>query len=373
MKIDCTQATIMIIDDEPENLNVLSETLRQNGWTVQAFPGGAMALAAAREDPPDVVLLDIRMPGMNGYDVCHLFKADDALRAIPIIFISALSAAQDIAVGLECGGVDYIAKPFRQAEVRARVQVHLALRRAYLNLDQANVQLRVLEHDRDLLGHLLVQDLRSPLQEVRTQLERIANEAGGTLHPDHRNDLCAAIHGTRRLSQIVSTGVYLSRMVYEGIPLHLKAVKANEIIAAACTQIAAPTPSHRIVTAISADCPALLCDAGLSELIVANLLAHALKHAPLTSEIVLGAQPDPAGVRIWVRYQGAAIAASHPRGAFARFGATSPLSSKLAHATSLTMAFCKLMIEAQGGTLGVEGEFTRASYVWFTLPAAPAQ
>ena len=89
------QTTVMIIDDEPENLNVLGETLPQNAWGVRAFPSGEMALAAAREEPPDVVLLDIRMPGMDGYEVCRRFKADEALRAIPILFISALSAAQD--------------------------------------------------------------------------------------------------------------------------------------------------------------------------------------------------------------------------------------------------------------------------------------
>lgn len=371
MKIDCDQATIMIIDDEPENLNVLGEILRQNNWNVRAFPSGSMALAAAREEPPDVVLLDILMQGMDGYDVCRLFKADDALRAIPIIFVSALSAAQDIAEGLRCGGVDYITKPIRQAEVRARVQVHLSLRRAFLKLNQTHVQLCVLEHDRDLLGHLLVQDLRSPLQEVRTQLEHIEKDGGGTLNPEHRDALCAAIHGTRRLSQIVSTGVYLGRMIHEGIPLHLKVVEANEIIAAACAQV--PSTTHRIATPIAANCPALLCDASLSELIVANLLAHALKHAPLNSEVALGAQSDPAGVRIWARVQGAAMTASHPCGAFSRFGATAPLSSKLAHVTSLAMAFCKVMVEAQGGAFGVEDEFAHGNCIWFTLPAAPAR
>lgn len=373
MKTDCDQATIMIIDDEPENLNVLGATLCQNGWNVRAFPGGALALAAARDKPPDVVLLDIRMPGMDGYEVCHHFKADEALRAIPIILVSALSAAEDIAVGLECGGVDYITKPFHQIEVLARVQVHLALRQAYLKLDQAHAQLSVLEHDRDLLGHLLVQDLRRPLQQVRTQLERIENEGSGALNPDHRDDLRAAIHGTRHLSQIVSTGVYLSRMVHEGIPLHLTAVPADEIIAVACAHIVVPPTSHRIATSVAAGCPELLCDASLSELIVVNLLAHVLKYAPLNSEIVLGAQPDPAGVRVWVRAQGGAIDTSHSRGAFERFGVIISSSSKLAHATSLAMAYCKLMVEAQGGDLGMEDESAQVRCIWFTLPAVATQ
>jgi two-component system sensor histidine kinase/response regulator len=245
------------------------------------------------------VLLDIRMPGMDGYELCRQFKADEALRSIPILFISALSAAEDIAAGFERGGVDYIAKPFRQSEVLARVRVHLALRAAYAGLAQAHTRLGSLERDRDLLTQMLVQDLRSPLREISRRLEILENEAAENLSEHNREGLSAAIHSTRRVSQMVSTVVYLRRMVDEGIPLHRRAVPAHEIFAAARAQTLDPAACHRITETIADTCPALLCDANLSELIVANLLANALKRAPDESRIVLGAEPDPGGVRIW--------------------------------------------------------------------------
>ena len=128
MKTPSDPVNIMIIDDEVENLNVLELMLREKNWIVWAFRSGEMALASARETPPDLVLLDIRMPGMDGLEVCRQFKADAALRAIPILFISALSATADIAAGFERGGADYIVKPFRQFEVLVRVRAQLALR-----------------------------------------------------------------------------------------------------------------------------------------------------------------------------------------------------------------------------------------------------
>ena len=95
MSINSDPVTIMIIDDEPENLNVLGEMLRQEGWNIRAFPRGDLALAAAGDEAPDIILLDVRMPGMDGYEVCRRFKADDRLRSIPVIFLSAFSEPAD--------------------------------------------------------------------------------------------------------------------------------------------------------------------------------------------------------------------------------------------------------------------------------------
>jgi len=137
--------TIAIVDDQPENLNVLEAALARAGYRVVVFPRGELALAAAREEPPDLGLFDVRMPDLDGYELCRRFKADERLRDIPILFISALSATEDIAAGFECGGVDYIAKPFHEVEVLARVRTHLALRQAYLELAKAFERIKTLQ------------------------------------------------------------------------------------------------------------------------------------------------------------------------------------------------------------------------------------
>lgn len=137
--------TVAIVDDEPENLRVLEASLSQLGYRVAVFPRGELALAAALEEPPDLGLFDVRMPGLDGYELCRRFKAEERLRDIPIIFISGLSAAEDIAAGFACGGVDYITKPIREVEVLARVRTHLAFRRAYLELAKAMARIKTLQ------------------------------------------------------------------------------------------------------------------------------------------------------------------------------------------------------------------------------------
>jgi CheY-like chemotaxis protein len=124
---------IMIVDDNPANLKLLDEMLRQRAYEVRSFPRGRLALAAAERDPPDLILLDVTMPEMNGYEVCELLKSNAALSGVPVIFVSALNATEDKIRGFQSGGVDYISKPFQFEEVHARVETHLKLRRAQLS------------------------------------------------------------------------------------------------------------------------------------------------------------------------------------------------------------------------------------------------
>ena len=132
---------ILIVDDTIANLRLLSNMLTQQGYKVRGVPNGSLALIGAQSASPDLILLDINMPDMNGYEVCQHLKADDRTRDIPIIFISALDEAMDKVKAFTAGGVDYISKPVQLEEVLARVENHLALRRLQQQLQEANTEL----------------------------------------------------------------------------------------------------------------------------------------------------------------------------------------------------------------------------------------
>jgi sigma-B regulation protein RsbU (phosphoserine phosphatase) len=129
---------VLIVDDTPANLRLLSQILAEQGYRVRAVSSGARALESARTSPPSLILLDIRMPELNGFDVCERLKAWPATRDVPVIFISALNDVQDKLRAFRTGGVDYITKPFQIDEVLARVETHLALRRLQQQLLAAN-------------------------------------------------------------------------------------------------------------------------------------------------------------------------------------------------------------------------------------------
>jgi adenylate cyclase len=123
------QGDILVVDDTPANLQLLTKMLTVEGYGVRAVTSGAMALTVVHHSPPELILLDIRMPQMDGYEVCRKLKANPQTAAIPVIFLSALAETEDKANALKAGAVDYITKPFQIAEVIMRVKTHLTLRR----------------------------------------------------------------------------------------------------------------------------------------------------------------------------------------------------------------------------------------------------
>ena len=146
-----TAGNLLIVDDKPANLRLLAAMLTKQGYKVRSAISGSLALTAARAAPPELILLDINMPEMNGYEVCQQMKADEKLRDIPIIFISALDETEDKVNAFTVGGVDYITKPFQLEEVLARVRTHLSLRNLQKELQEAN---RKFKEELDLAGQV---------------------------------------------------------------------------------------------------------------------------------------------------------------------------------------------------------------------------
>jgi putative two-component system response regulator len=143
---------ILIVDDTPANLQILSDMLRERGYKVRPVSSGKLALQAAIASPPDLILLDITMPELDGYEVCERLKAQDSLKNIPVIFISALHETMDKVRAFSVGGVDYLTKPFQIEEVEARIATHLKLRTCQVDLERHNhhLQLLVMEQVKEI-------------------------------------------------------------------------------------------------------------------------------------------------------------------------------------------------------------------------------
>lgn len=167
---------VLIVDDTPANLRLLTALLSEHGHTVHAANGAEPALRFLQATPPDIVLLDIRMPGMNGYEVCAMLKADPATRDIPVIFISAADQAQDKVQAFAAGGVDYVVKPFQSDEVLARVATHLTLRSL-----QRDLEARVEERTAELLR------AREDVMRQQRLLQGIIDHSAALIHVKARD------------------------------------------------------------------------------------------------------------------------------------------------------------------------------------------
>jgi len=184
-----SETTILVVDDAPENIALLSRVFRKYGYHIQVADNGAQAIEIAQTMLPDIILLDINMPVMDGLEACAHLKEDERTRDIPVIFISALDNIEDKSKAFQVGGVDYIIKPFEYEEVQARVEAHLVLRRLRVQLEQANQELAArveeLTNSRELLAERerrlsafvnALPNLSFVLDEQGRYLEVIANE-----------------------------------------------------------------------------------------------------------------------------------------------------------------------------------------------------
>ena len=157
--------TILAVDDTRQNLAIIKSLLVPD-YTVKAATSGALALQIAESQPPDLILLDIMMPDMNGYEICRRLKSNEQTRDIPVIFVTALDQSEDEAQGLELGAVDYITKPIKPPILRARIRTHIALAEAYRQLSVQNKALIEAARLRDDVENITRHDLKSPLNAI---------------------------------------------------------------------------------------------------------------------------------------------------------------------------------------------------------------
>jgi len=362
-----TSTNIMVVDDTPANLQLLHQMLRENAYRVLAFTDGRMALTAAAKSPPDLILLDIKMPGMDGFEVCERLKADEVLKEIPVIFISALSETIDKVKAFAVGGVDYITKPFQFEEVNARIETHLEIRRQKRELQQTYDKLSELETLRDSLVHMIVHDLRSPLTVVTgylqlAEMEQLSKEAGEYVGK--------AIIATGTLLEMISTLLDVSKMEAGLMTIERADVDMRDIVSETIRMIQ-PLKGLRCITITSPEeMETLAGDAALIKRVIQNLISNAIKFTDKdTGIITVGIEVvDKEMVRVSVVDNGHGIPLEYREKVFDKFTQVAATKQGHQYSSGLGLTFCKLAVESHGGRIGLESEVGKGSTFWFELP-----
>ena len=361
-------ASILVVDDTPANLQVLVGLLKERGHRVRPVLEGRLALRAAKAEVPDLILLDINMPDMNGFEVCEQLKADPKLADTPVIFISGNTETVDKVRAFSVGGVDYVTKPFQMAEVEARVATHLELRRKRRELQESLEALRRLETLRDSLVHMVVHDLRSPLAAISACLEVIKWDA----EEQHRQELAAdvetALHATRTIIRLVNSVLDVSKM--EGAEMRLQLVPADIAAVAreSVDELESLVGTRQLVREWPEDPVMAIVDRDVVSRVLQNLLGNALKFTPATGAITVEVEANDDMVRVAVSDTGPGIPREYRERVFEKFGQVDAVSRGQRFSTGLGLTFCRLAVEAHGGHIGVDSEVGRGSTFWFVLP-----
>lgn len=358
---------ILIVDDTPANLELLAGILSHRAYEARPFLSGRLALAAARLDPPDLILLDIHMPEMDGLDVCKQLKADDRLRDIPVIFITARTEMADKVEAFALGAVDYVTKPFHADEVRARVEAHLEIRRQERALRESYEHLQELERSRDSMVHMLVHDLRSPLMGILASLSLAREEA---LPPAVAECIHLAMNSTETIIEMVSSVLDVSKLEAARMPLEISRADLGELADAAVRAIEPSRGQRRLRLSVPTNLGRIGVDAGLIRRVMQNLLDNALKftsHASGVIEVTIAATAD-GGQRVAIIDNGPGIPEEFRPRIFDKFFQVQVRQRTGLRSTGLGLTFCKLAIDAHGGQIGVDSTVGQGSTFWFELP-----
>lgn len=360
---------ILVVDDTAENLRLLANMLGDKGFEIRPVTSGRQALQAAERSAPDLVLLDITMPEMDGYEVCRRLKEQAKLRDIPVIFLTALTETADKLKAFSVGGVDYISKPFQIDEVLARVNVHLALRRAQKELVSNYERLRELEKVRDHLTHLMVHDMRSPLAVIMGNLDYIRMLLEEAPSTEIAETVAAAARGVSHLTSLTNDMLDVSRMEEGKLPLNLESCDVVALAREVAEGISTLDPTRTIT--VDRDGPVQAsCDVRIVRRILQNLLSNAVKHTPDGSAVRVTAAEAGDKIRVSVIDSGRGVPLEAREKIFEKFGAVETRADQKYHSVGLGLAFCKLAVQAHGGRIGVDSGEPCGSVFWFELTSA---
>ncbi len=361
-------ADILIVDDTPTNLDVLAEMLEGQGCSARPVPSGVLALQSARAQPPDLILLDVNMPEMDGYEVCQRLKADANLKDIPVIFISALHDTLDKVQGFAAGAVDYITKPFQFEEVKARLQTHLRTYRMQKELEQQYAAMKKLEELKDNLTHMIVHDMASPIQTIAVAVDLVLSGETGQ-GPEQVEVLSRASDASRNLTEMVNSLLDISRMESGQMPLRLTGTDLRHLADGAAKAMHLLAAAKKIRLTVQGPPVPLHGDPDLIRRVFINLLGNALKFTPAGGEVIVTISTSDGWARAEVRDTGLGIPEEYHERIFEKFGQVEARHQGHEHSSGLGLTFCRLAVVAHGGRIGVQSRLGAGSTFWFVLPA----
>ena len=380
-----TKSSILIVDDTPANVAVLAEHLDSHGFGVMVAEEGEEAITRARLTRPDMILLDVMMPGLSGFDTCKQLKADPLTRDIPVIFMTALSNIADKMAGYEAGAVDFITKPFHTDEVLARVNTHLSLQKmrsrllAQNSLLQQEIAVRkeaesvLAERSGELarsnaqleqMAYVASHHLQQPLGMVGGYLQSLAQRHVGRLDADAVQLVDLAVEGVGKMQSVVDVLLTYSQLGTKGDPFKMTDCAAvMETVQAALRPALEGSGAQIECVAL----PVVLGDAAQLALLLQNLLANALKfRATQAPRIILRASAAGRFWRFELEDNGIGIAKDRAPRIFDMFQRLH--SQDTQPATGMGLAICKKIVERHGGRIWVEPAPLQGSVFVFTLP-----
>ncbi len=380
-------ATVLVVDDEPHNLEVLEGFLHLEGFNVLTAEDGEAALLSLPAGRPDLVLLDVRMPGLDGFEVCRRIKNNPATAFVPVVIVTALQGTQERVRGAAAGADEFLTKPFDHTELITRVKALLRIKQYHDQVTAANAGLerRVSERTAELeralaelrgLDHLKSQfitnvshELRTPLQHVKGYIDLLAEGAMGNLTPKQAEGLSLTQEAVERLEKVVYDIVDFSTLDEDALifePIYLLDVCRSVINGYT------PMANRRkvsITLSMANDLPLVVADRVAVTRVLQHLLDNAIKFGPANQVVQIQVDKRGERVRLAVRDHGPGLAPAEIDRIFDVFYQVDGSATRKAGGLGVGLALVRKLVQAHGSEVTVKSELGQGSTFAFDLEA----
>lgn len=353
--------SILVIDDEPDNFDVIETLLNQQDYELHYAANGQEAIDSLDIYQPDLILLDVMMPGIDGIEVCRQIKATSKWQAIPIIMVTALDSKSDLARCLNAGADDFISKPINALELRARVQSMLRIKQQYDDL-QSLLKLR------EDMVQMLIHDLRNPLTGILLNLELLRSpDYPKEKHPyklDQLHDSASILEG------LIDDLLQMALIESDRLDLNLTEVEIGGLIQSAVGKFESIATQKNLAIVVrlpESNQRKISVDPPLFQRVIDNLLSNAIKFSPRRSQIIINVEFLNANINIQVIDSGPGVPVELQKTIFQKYeiGTKMPDVSQI----GLGLAFCKMVVEAHQGQILVKKNEPKGAIFEITLAA----
>ena len=352
--------TVLVVDDNATNRALAKETLEDEGYRIVLASGGVEALAAFEAEAPDCVVLDVRMPDMDGFAVCERLRKTPGGETVPILFLTALRDVDTFEHALRAGGDDFVTKPVRPAELVVRVQTALKLRRLgdelrehYVLLRRQRDDLMRLQLQKERLTAFVVHDLKNPVNAMDLHAQFLQRERG--LSDEARQSVLQIRTEARQLNRMILDLLDLSKADEGKLTPRRVRIDLASLVSDVLGELQASAARRKVTLEPRVHARSLVADQDLLRRMLANLVENAVRHAPHESTVTVSVLAASSAVEIRVADRGTGIPADKRESIFDPFvqleaqGGMAPRGGR-----GLGLTFCRLVAEAHGGRIWIE-------------------
>jgi two-component system, sensor histidine kinase and response regulator len=368
------KATILIVDDNTKNIQVIALTLRQYNYIILIATNGKDAVEMVERKRPDLVLLDIMMPGMDGYEACRIIKSKKENENIPVIFLTALNEKDNIVRGFEAGGVDYITKPFNNKELISRVKTHLELKQTRDELEKTTEHLSRLNSMKNKIFSVIGHDLRSPLGSVKMTLEFLSREISGSCPKEYRSTISLMIKTTDEVFNLLENLLGWGKAQTGNLSVNFEDIDLNNLTDSVYSLNKANLGFKNIhFTKEIPGGTSVFADLNTLKMVFRNLLSNAIKFTPEGGSIKIYARRVKGTVNIAFKDTGVGIPEENLSGLFNPGVHISTYGTNKESGSGLGLKLCYDFIKLNNGDITVESEVGKGTTFIVTLPAGKEQ